>query len=62
MGAEPAVAALGRYAIVRRLEGHNRELYVARPKGDARPRPVVLALFEIRAEDAWFLVEEIGCC
>jgi hypothetical protein len=59
MGAEPVSGSIGRYKIVRRIEGQSRELYHARERDDVRQRSVVLAVFEMRAEDAKLLTEEV---
>src|SRR5512133_1955338 len=64
MAERPRSGTIGRYEIVRSIEGQEHELYHARDcdSDGARPRFVLLALFELGPEDARKLEKEVERC
>jgi eukaryotic-like serine/threonine-protein kinase len=61
MGGAPKLEKVGRYEVIRRLEGPGREWYLARQNGGAAT-PVLLIVFEMRPEDAKLVRAEVERC
>ena len=61
MGGAPQLERVGSYEVIRRLEGPDREWYLARRDGGAAT-PVLLIVFEMRPEDAKLVRAEVERC